>query len=145
MCVGKCDDYSKIDQAEKALGRFQSESSAYCPPYVIKKDQLKLASQRLNQIYLPPHLDCNPRQLFSHPSQLKSHDWKQVATGLGDLLVPATESVKCGIWPNTLAHMVHSHYGNWLTVIMDCRIKEAFLLSVLQEVIKPLILIELLS
>jgi len=62
--VGKCDDYSKD---EKVLGRFQSEhddASAHCPACIIKKDQLNIASQRLEQIYLPPHLDCNPQQVY---------------------------------------------------------------------------------
>ena len=81
LIVEKCDDYGKIDQAEKSLGRFQrehDETLAYSPPWVITKEQLKVASQRLKQIYLPSHLNCNPQQLFSHSSGLKSHDWKQV-------------------------------------------------------------------
>ena len=80
--VGKSDDSSagRIAEAEKTLGRFQNN-----PPWVLSKEQLRLANQRLKQILLPSHLDFNPQCVFTHPSQRNSHDWQQVS-----VLLPTT-------------------------------------------------------
>ena len=46
--------------------------------WVLTKEELQLAQQRLKHLVIPAHLDFNPQHLFTHPSRLKSHDWKQV-------------------------------------------------------------------
>ena len=61
------------------LGRFEllleSENQL---PWVLTKKELQLAQERLKHLIIPAYLDFNPQYLFTHPSRLKSHDWKQV-------------------------------------------------------------------
>ena len=78
--LGKSDEKGKVVKAEAALGRFSLRSSAVVPrlPWVLSTSERKIASERLKHICIPTHLDFNPTYLFSHPSRLKSHDWKQV-------------------------------------------------------------------
>ena len=47
-------------------------------PWLLSKEDIQLAAKRLDHIRIPAHIDCNPQYLFSNPSRLKSHDWKQV-------------------------------------------------------------------
>lgn len=75
-------------KAEAALGRFGLEISTdpTSLPWELTPDKLQLAVRRLKDIQLPRHLDCNPSALFTHPSRLKSHDWKQVSIIIAHLL-----------------------------------------------------------
>ena len=78
--IDKTDGKNKIIQAEAVLGRFQfppvvSSGESVDVPWILTKDQLQLAKQRLRQISIP---NFNPQQLFTHLSRLKSHDWMQV-------------------------------------------------------------------
>ena len=81
--LGKSDTNGKIYKAEVALRRFglqpasSSNEQSYLP-WLLSKDDIQLAAKRLRHIRLPAHIDCNPQYLFSNPSRLKSHDWKQV-------------------------------------------------------------------
>ena len=56
-------------------GRFEEEP---CPPWQLSCLQLKIVEERLSQLCIPEHLDVSCKYVFSHPSRLKSHDWKQV-------------------------------------------------------------------
>ena len=78
MCVGKSHDRDKVLKAETALRRFNLTPTMNVP-WILTKDQLKLAEERIRKIRLPSFLNFTPYQLFQNPSQLKSHDWKQVA------------------------------------------------------------------
>lgn len=80
--VGKSNvDSKKITMAEASLGRFelqlQSENHNMSM-WMLSSGQLKEVNERLKQIQIPTYLDFNPSYLFTHPSRLKSHDWKQV-------------------------------------------------------------------
>ena len=80
--LGKSNTKAKDREAEAALGRFGLQpgvSTEHLPvPWLLSKDDLKLAAERLKHISIPAHIDCSPQHLFSNPSRLKSHDWKQV-------------------------------------------------------------------
>ena len=65
-------------KTKAALGRFKSDSQSEKPPWLLSKEDIQLANQRIKHILIPSHLDFNPQYLFSNPSRLKSHDWKQV-------------------------------------------------------------------
>ena len=89
ITLGKSDTKGKIYKAEAALGRFglqpvtssneqPSSNEQSSVPWLLSKDDIQLAVRRLMHIKIPAHIDCNPQYLFSHPSRLKSHDWKQV-------------------------------------------------------------------
>ena len=78
FCTGKLDK-TKLVQAEFLLGRFHlSTDGDTTLPWVFDKEQLKIAQQRLQLLFVPAHYSFNPQFLFSHLSWLKSHDWKQV-------------------------------------------------------------------
>ena len=72
----------KVIKAEILLGRFglqpTSHSTSPSVPWQISTREVKLADERLRHITVPAYLDFKPRNLFIHPSRLKSHDWKQV-------------------------------------------------------------------
>ena len=72
--AGKTDN-EKILRAEE--GRFEGEPQ---PPWELTTSQLSIVQERLMHLSIPAHLDVNYKYLFSHPSRLKSHDWKQVFT-----------------------------------------------------------------
>ena len=75
--IGKYDD--KASKAEMLLGRFGLQmGSDNQLPWVLTKKELQLAQERLKHLIIPAYLDFNPQYLFTHPSRLKSHDWKQV-------------------------------------------------------------------
>lgn len=78
--IGKS-DAAKDFRAESALGRFGFRRGIKhtTAPWLLNTADIDLAARRLKQICIPPHIDCNPQYLFSHPSRLKSHDWKQVS------------------------------------------------------------------
>ena len=76
--IGKTDNKGKIIQAEATLGRFQLGNESVDTSWILTKDQLQLAKQRLRQISIPYYLNFNLQQLFMNLSRLKSHDWKQV-------------------------------------------------------------------
>ena len=78
MCAGKSHDRDKVLKAKAALQRFNL-TPTMSVPWILSKDQLKLAEERIRKIHLPSFLVFTPYQLFRNPSQLKSHDWKQVA------------------------------------------------------------------
>ena len=63
------------------LGRFGLElgydSQLPCN-WLLTKKELQLAQEWLKHLIIPTYLDFNPQYLFTHPSRLKSHDWKQV-------------------------------------------------------------------
>ena len=48
ILTGKCDDKGKIAKAEEKLGRFNLTSSHMELPWVLSKDQLKLAQQHVS-------------------------------------------------------------------------------------------------
>ena len=81
---GKSDQRSggKAIKAEKELGRFGLKSLSdvddFHPPWQLSSSDLKLADKRLKNLHIPTHFDFKPQFLFSHPTRLKSHDWKQV-------------------------------------------------------------------
>lgn len=77
--VGKSDTKckGKIANAERCLGRFNLNSTRM-PPWQLSSNDLKLANLRLKDIHIPIHLDFNPTFMFTNPTRLKSHDWKQV-------------------------------------------------------------------
>lgn len=71
----------KVTKSEAELHRFGLDPSNYntaSVPWQLTTSDLKLVKQRLTNVHIPSHVDCNPYPLFSHPSRLKSHDWKQV-------------------------------------------------------------------
>ena len=78
MRAGKSHDRDEVLKAEAALQRFNLTLTVSVP-WILSKDQLKLAEERIRKIHLPSFLDFTPYQLFRNPSQLKLHDWKQVA------------------------------------------------------------------
>jgi len=68
-------------RAEVALGRFSlvsPEAEDTNVPWILNKNQLKLAQERVKKLNVPSHYDFNSRNLFTNLSHLKSHDWKQV-------------------------------------------------------------------
>lgn len=70
-----------MTKAEIALGRFglkPSNVAEFKPPWQLSTSDVKIANQRLKNIHVPAHLDFKPQCLFSHPTRLNSHDWKQV-------------------------------------------------------------------
>ena len=69
--AGKLDE--KIVRAEE--GRF---GDVECPPWKLTSREIKKAEERLLHLIIPSHLDFSCKYVFSHPSRLKSHDWKQV-------------------------------------------------------------------
>ena len=82
-CTGKSDKRAgcKIAKAEAALGRFGLHLSSVVNsnlPWELSSNDIKLAQKRLKSIHIPEHLDFHAMWLFSHPTRLKSHDWKQV-------------------------------------------------------------------
>ena len=88
--VGKSDAKGKITSAERSLGRFgldPTTSSHSNVPWQLSSSDLKLANQRIRDIHIPTHLDFKPKHLFSHPTRLKSHDWKQVTHKLYVIIV----------------------------------------------------------
>ena len=46
--------------------------------YSLSTNELKLVNKRTETIITPAHIDFVPKQFFSKPAGLKSHDWKQV-------------------------------------------------------------------
>ena len=46
--------------------------------YSLSSADVKLANARCEKIITPQHIDFVPNNIFSKPSSLKSHDWKQV-------------------------------------------------------------------
>ena len=79
MYLGKSDK-EKDFKAESVLRRFglQPGIEHTTAPWLLNNADLALAATRLKKICVPSHVDCNPQYLFSNPSRLKSHDWKQV-------------------------------------------------------------------
>ena len=82
---GKSDAKGKVCKAEAAFGRFgldptdlDTSTEQLSMPWLLSKEDIQLAAERLDHIRIPAHIDCNPKHLFSNPSRLKSHDWKQV-------------------------------------------------------------------
>ena len=74
--IGKSDT-DKDFRAESALRRSSlSWQTATNIPWLLSKDEIELAAVRLRHVSVTPHFD--PRYLFTNPSRLKSHDWKQV-------------------------------------------------------------------
>ena len=83
MFVGESDQNSKgkITLAEVALQRFglkPSNRTNFKAPWQLSTNDLKVANERLKGLHIPTHYDLKPCFLFTHPSRLKSHDWKQV-------------------------------------------------------------------
>ena len=71
ICTGKGKaDEQKIELAER--GRLSGDL------WKISSSELKVAEERLSHLQIPAHLDVKFTHVFSHPSRLKSHDWKQV-------------------------------------------------------------------
>lgn len=66
--LGKSNDKGKIVKAEAALGRFKLELRSGKPPWLLSKEDVKVANQRLKHILIPVHLDFNPQYLFSCPN-----------------------------------------------------------------------------
>lgn len=70
----------KITRAEGNLTRFglQPNSAEADVPWQLSTTDLRLAINRLRHIVVPSHLDFKAQNVFTNPSRLKSHDWKQV-------------------------------------------------------------------
>ena len=79
MYLGKSDK-DKDFKAKSTLGRFGLRPGIEhaTAPWLLNSNDLEVAATRLKHICVPAHVDCNPKYLFSNPSRLKSHDWKQV-------------------------------------------------------------------
>ena len=82
MYTGKADAKGKIVNAERSRQRFglKPTTKEFIAPWQLSSNDVKIASKRLDDIHIPDHLDFKPQFLFSHPTRLKSHDWKQVCT-----------------------------------------------------------------
>lgn len=67
-------------KSEIELGRFGLDATSESDdvPWQLSSDNIKLANARVKQIVIPSYLDFKVQFLFSYPSRLKSHDWKQV-------------------------------------------------------------------
>ena len=80
--IGKSKDKDKLVRSEMVLQRFglQPTGSVLTTrlPWILTKNELEQACQRLTHVIIPAHYDFNPQYLFTHPSRLKCHDWKQV-------------------------------------------------------------------
>ena len=78
-------DSVKVRNQEKQLKRFSSawikEGERKLPKasFVLTKEEISLANDRLKQIRVPSGFDWNNHPFFSKPSVMKSHQWKQVA------------------------------------------------------------------
>ena len=46
-------------------------------PFRLSDDETKIANDRATSVIVPSH-DFSPKCIFSNPSGLKSHDWKEV-------------------------------------------------------------------
>ena len=84
LIIGKSDGKGKVVQSARALQRFGLQTAVESVittrlPWILTTKELELACQRLTHIVIPAHYDFNPQYLFTHPAQLKSHDWKQVS------------------------------------------------------------------
>ena len=79
---GKSNDKGKLIESERALQRFGLKPGRSADittlPWILSKNELEQACQRLTYVVIPTHYDFNPQYLFTHPSRLKCHDWKQV-------------------------------------------------------------------
>ena len=49
-------------------------------PYTLSSAEIDAANSRAASIFTPKHIDFKPCAIFSKTSNLKSHDWKQVAS-----------------------------------------------------------------
>lgn len=87
---------AKVQLCEKNFGRFLPASqsrkrsrsgSTSCDrvaPYVLTKEEMHLADQRVMSIVTPTHIDFKPSAMFVKPTYHKSHDWKQVCNCIID-------------------------------------------------------------
>ena len=79
------DDSVKVRLQEKQLKRFSSawikegETRLPAAPFLLTKEEIALANDRLRQVKVPSGFDWNSQPFFSKPSVMKSHQWKQVA------------------------------------------------------------------
>jgi len=89
LITGK-DDTVKCRNTEWKLGRRFGLSASKLKkkvcrrnpivPYSLSTVDLQLANNRAFEIKTPLHVDFTPGPVFTNPSTLKSHDWKQVRT-----------------------------------------------------------------
>ena len=73
----------KVTKAEGKLKRFGLKTNCLADedvPWQLSTSDLRLAIERLHHIVVPSHLDFKAQNVFTHPTRLKSHDWKQVIT-----------------------------------------------------------------
>lgn len=49
-------------------------------PFVLSKDDIKLADERAIRVLVPANFDWRPRAIFGKSSGMKSHEFKQIAT-----------------------------------------------------------------
>ena len=64
----------------KKRRKSQGKRSASLPPakYTLSKRDIKVADERALSVRVPAEFGWSPQPFFSHTSQMKSHDWKQV-------------------------------------------------------------------
>ena len=87
LLIGR-DDTKKLHTSEVDRSRFGFNQNSVAAmldpqcnrdvPYSLSPSMLAVANERVQQNCVPSHLDFSPKYLFSKPSRLKAHDWKQV-------------------------------------------------------------------
>ena len=103
LIIGK-EDSTKVRKAENVLGRMsidtleepvsikrktsgvaskgqkkkQEESQVSAAPFRLTAQEMRIADERVSSVIFPSH-DFTPTAVFSKPTTLKSHDWKEVS------------------------------------------------------------------
>lgn len=84
LVAGNEDSY-KVREEEKLRKRFptswikDSREKLPLAPFVLPKDDIKLADDRAKRVLVPYGFDWQPRDIFSKTTGMKSHEWKQLA------------------------------------------------------------------
>ena len=63
--------------ASKGRKKKQEESQVSVAPFQLTAQEMRVADERVSSVIFPSH-DFTPTAVFSKPTTLKSHDWKEV-------------------------------------------------------------------
>ena len=81
------EDSCKVRQEEKSLNRFRSSwvvdttlSKLPPAPFTLSKEEILLANERAQSIFVHSSFDWHPRAIFGKNAGMKAHEWHEVVT-----------------------------------------------------------------